>query len=585
MSKTKTERAATNSVDEPNYETTGAMFSPRLWLGGTAALFWLVYTLGLNRVFGLLVDDAWYLMLAKSLATGQGYQLINSPSPGILPLFPPGWPFLLSLAYRVFPNFPANVPYLKLLSVLSVFLSAGLTYLFFVKCRAWRWPLALMMAALVAFQTEFFTMATTTLMSECCFTVFLMLLVYLVERADQQFAQVSGVQVSGVQVSSWAWGYVVAAALAGAGLFFVRSMGIAVLAGVFFWWLRQRQGRQALVFTALIAALVLPWMLYARAHAPTLSQRAEQQGNIVTNYAQAFWQKRAGSEFTGEVTLLDLPGRVAENAFSIATSDLGGILIPTIYAAVSEKNEGLANLFAFALCLIVLLGVWCVMRERVTVVEFIFAPSLLMILLWGWQPFRFLIPYTAFLFYYLAEGLRRLLRYQYRAMHRAKEVKPFALETKWLTYALGLFLALFLLDITAFLFIPTTAEGTRKAYYAKRFSEIEGALQWVRDSLSNDGAITTPNPALVHLYSGRKTVSFNEPEKRWEVWKKLNVRYLALVYGLNPLPPLTRNEKNFQVIYQHPGQLNLRVIDFGVASNRTDWQASQKSESIDLRIK
>ena len=253
-----------------------------------------------------------------------------------------------------------------------------------------------------------------------------------------------------------------------------------------------------------------------------------------------------------------------------------------VLVVIGDKEK---NLFAFALFLVVLLGVWCVARERVTVVEFMFVPSLLMILLWGWQPFRFLIPYTAFLFYYLAEGLRRLLRYQYRAMQQAKAVRPFALETKWLTFTLGLFLALFLLDIVAFLFIPTTPEGSRKAYYVKRFSEIEGALQWVRDSLPNDGGITTPNPALVHLYSGRKTVSFNEPEKRWEVWKKLNVRYLALVYGLNPLPALTRNEKNFQVVYQHPGQLNLRVVDFGVASNRTDWQASQKSEPIDLRLK
>ncbi|MBL8190262.1 MAG: hypothetical protein JNK38_19755, partial [Acidobacteria bacterium] len=48
----------------------------------------LIYLLRLDRVVGLFVDDGWYVLLAKSLATGQGYSLINSPSSGILPLYP-----------------------------------------------------------------------------------------------------------------------------------------------------------------------------------------------------------------------------------------------------------------------------------------------------------------------------------------------------------------------------------------------------------------------------------------------------------------------------------------------------------------
>src|SRR5256885_2079951 len=63
---------------------------------GAIALLLAVYLLRLDHVVGMTVDDAWYVMLAKALATGQGYTLINSPSPGILPLYPPAFSFILS---------------------------------------------------------------------------------------------------------------------------------------------------------------------------------------------------------------------------------------------------------------------------------------------------------------------------------------------------------------------------------------------------------------------------------------------------------------------------------------------------------
>ena len=48
------------------------------WILTTVALaVAAVYLLRLDGVFGLWKDDGWYLTLAKSLATGHGYRLIN----------------------------------------------------------------------------------------------------------------------------------------------------------------------------------------------------------------------------------------------------------------------------------------------------------------------------------------------------------------------------------------------------------------------------------------------------------------------------------------------------------------------------
>src|SRR5207247_1669736 len=56
-----------------------------LALLSSSLLTLLIYYSRLDHIVGQVRDDAWYVLLAKSLATGQGYQLINSPIPDILP--------------------------------------------------------------------------------------------------------------------------------------------------------------------------------------------------------------------------------------------------------------------------------------------------------------------------------------------------------------------------------------------------------------------------------------------------------------------------------------------------------------------
>ncbi len=57
----------------------------------------VVCLLRLNTIpVGTFFDDAHYLILAESLASGQGYRLINFPYAPAEQAFPPGWPLLLA---------------------------------------------------------------------------------------------------------------------------------------------------------------------------------------------------------------------------------------------------------------------------------------------------------------------------------------------------------------------------------------------------------------------------------------------------------------------------------------------------------
>ncbi|KXK12599.1 MAG: hypothetical protein UZ14_CFX002002299 [Chloroflexi bacterium OLB14] len=79
---------------------------------------------------GTSYDDAHYIILAESLASGQGYQLINFPNPQLERAFPVGFPILLTPLTFLFPS---NYALLKLLSLVLWLASIVLIYKLFSK--------------------------------------------------------------------------------------------------------------------------------------------------------------------------------------------------------------------------------------------------------------------------------------------------------------------------------------------------------------------------------------------------------------------------------------------------------------------
>src|SRR5713101_9038321 len=70
----------------------------------------LLYLVALDpRRFGDYHDDGMYVTVAKALGMGQGYRIISLPYEPAQTKFPPFYPFLLSLIWRVNPTFPQNL--------------------------------------------------------------------------------------------------------------------------------------------------------------------------------------------------------------------------------------------------------------------------------------------------------------------------------------------------------------------------------------------------------------------------------------------------------------------------------------------
>jgi hypothetical protein len=530
--------------------------------------------LRLDRVVGLCIDDAWYALLAQALATGQGYQVINSPTPGILPLYPPAYSFLLSLVYRLAPQFPQNVTALKLVSVAAMLGVGWASYYYFKREREWPSLLSLLSALTVTLTPSLVFLATSTLMSECVFMLAQLLALLALEacvRADQ---------------SRRAWQFAALSGALAAAAFLTRSAAATLIVAAVIYLLKERRKRAALIFAACVILLAGPWTIYARLHAPTKEQRTEQGGVIIKDYQSYFWQERMGDGEYRNIGLGELPERVWRNAGIIAKYNTQMLFAPLFVRSSKLSGEealvqGTGSIFlSLLLSALLILGAVIAVRRRITAVEIAVALSLLLTVLWPWEPFRFVLPLTPFLFGYLLTGvgwLREVLR---EKLQIRMSPAPWAA----LMIVTGAVLALQLFDHIGYLRARDDKTAAEYIPWNEIFTENEAALDWLRQRTPADAVIATKNPALVYLYTGRKSISGDTPAANWENWKRLNVRYLAYI-STTPVGNPNLAEGRFTQAYRSNGPLRLRIMDLGPKETRQPWgaftpQAEIKFESL-----
>jgi len=99
------------------------------------------------------------------------------------------------------------------------------------------------------------------------------------------------------------------------------------------------------------------------------------------------------------------------------------------------------------------------------------------------------------------------------------------------------------------------------------FDETSLTLNWVNKNIQKDSRIATENPALLYLFTGNKTVTYDNPGKQWNLWKNLDIRYyVSILAAQNPSTSSALSQYN--TIYFNTGNLKLRVIDFGPPESR-----------------
>jgi hypothetical protein len=505
------------------------------WLAALA-LVAAVYLLRMDAVCGLYVDDGWYVLLAKALATGRGYTLINAPTPGVPPFYPPGFPWLLSLVFRIAPDFPVNVWVLKSLSVAAMVGVAVLT-------RGWLSAIgvpataAAGLALATALHPAFAFLATSTVMSECVFACVQLATVVLVERAARERGGAASAIGAGVLA-----GYA----------FLVRSLGIGLVAAVVSYLFKERRWRSAVAFALATAVVVTPWLLHVRGSAPTLAQQAELNDPIMVPYSTQFWMNVAGHPARGMTAPADLPARAWGQLTVIAGRTMGGLVLypwfRTIEPGSSIAVTPIAVALSCAATALALLGYASAVRRRIGVAELLTPAALGVVALWPFSPFRLVLPLLPFLLYYAALGVCVVAR----LATRRDDWRPAA--------ATAALLALVNLTANAAYVWQRWGPPAERPPWLRIFAEHVDVLTWVREHVPEDQPVAAINPALVHLYTGRKTVGYYLPNIAPDEWALLGVHYLADTSYLTPNASLP--EGRFPTVHRSP-TMNLRVLDVG----------------------
>ena len=296
---------------------------------------------------GAYEDDAIYTVLAKSLATGEGYRMINLPGAPYATHYPPGYPFLLSLLWRAWPEFPDNVVVFKFANAVLLAVAAVAIYWFARSRLGFRAVSAALIAVAGTVSITMLQIAGLVL-SEPLFVALLFLSLPVVERAvrdgDLRHAAFAGLLLGALTT--------------------VRTIGIVAIGATFVMLLLHRRLLAAVVLVATTAVFLVPWQLWVSAHqadiAPILTGK---YGSYSTWMADGY--REHPTVFAREVILKNLAslGSWMSYLFMPVTRRAVTIvsllaLVPTIAAGLILLGKRAPVMVAFCLMYIGLIVVW-----------------------------------------------------------------------------------------------------------------------------------------------------------------------------------------------------------------------------------
>ena len=409
---------------------------------------------------GSVRDDAMYLVLAKSLATGHGLHWLHVPGAPPATHFPPGYPALLAVLWWFFPGFPANVVVFKLANAFLCALAA-LAIARFVKNRFGMGDIGAHSFALVAMLGVPTLSFSALVLSEPLFLALLLPALLLAERVTAGAASTRDILRLGL--------------IAGAATL-VRTNGIALLAAVSLVFCLRRRFRDAAIFGLVWLAILLPWQLWVSAN--TGAVPSPMQGN----YESYGGWLAAGLRSEGMALLVRTAVRTSgELTIMFRALVAPGAPVTLGYVAVAV----LAGLSA--------LGARVLSRRALVTTVFLGCYATIVIF-WPFTPGRFVWGVWPLVLLLPVMGTRELMRW------RLTEARPRALRIAALTAA-----AILACGYTAF-----NLRGYRERSWKTGVRAFSGKLQplvaWVASHTARHALLATESEGSVYLYTGRPTV-------------------------------------------------------------------------------
>jgi len=430
--------------------------------------------------FGRYQDDSIYFSSAKALAEGRGYIIPSFPGAPAQTKYPIVYPWLLSFIWKWHPAFPEN---LKQGVRLTEFFGCWSLLVSFLLLRKLpgigQWP-ALFLVALCAVSPIFLRLSGVV-MTEVPFMALLLTAALLADSAKRQGAAALCAIATGV----------VAGLSVG-----MRTIGIAVVAGILLAALWRRAYRQAILFCA-AAGFVMAiesWpMLFHRtaAESQTTGEPGWQQVWVYyTNYA-AFWR-------------MSVPGigaflRMVKSNLLLLISAPG----PFVVAPLSGPTTVLRTILFSVLTVLIVAGI--VRRERGQEwkpIHFVLLVYCAVLLVWPFpQMDRFLLPFLPLFFAGLWVETPRIV-----ALLRANLGQGTVLPPALAAGVAAILVGVFGFTLWDYLIVDPRLLQLAAASRAHPMDEKRQAYKWIREHTDPGVRIAASDDAVLYLYTGRQAL-------------------------------------------------------------------------------
>ena len=431
--------------------------------------------------FGDYGDDGVYVSAAKALATGQGYTIINLPQEKAQTLVPPFYPFLLSLIWRAYPQFPENVTWMMMLSAVATLSFLALTYRYLVAHGyATQWQ-ALIVVALAGINWR--TMLHgTSVMSEMVYAALAVAALYMAERYEKEEKGTIG---AGIAV-----GVVIGLA------FLTRSSGIALLIASAFYFVIRGQWKRVLVPAAVASLFVLSWMSWSYFNPSTAEGvNAVYYSNYFRSYSTVYGYLEAMNDASKIATILNVLGT------NVLLLIIGSIPLSCLGLRYDLPQSLLVSLVLITIILIAA-GFIRQARRRIRLLHIYLSVYLGIYLVSPGTAYdRYIVPIVPFLIMLLVTELAIPVS---RLRRELMPDKHLLARLSAAVIALALSVAVGIVIYSNGSAIHESLKSLNKV--ARHTSERTEAFEWIKANTDRSDILVCNSDAIYYLYTGRKAV-------------------------------------------------------------------------------
>ncbi len=414
----------------------------------------VIYGLSLHPYIDGGGDDAGYIILARSIVSGQGYTNIEFPQPTPHALYPPFFPLMLS-ALMVF--FGENVLILKLIPLFSSLACVYVLWLIFKedanKNYFWAIGLFALSPLTLIFGTEVLTEAPCILASY--------LALFFLIQYDKQRSLMNR--------------YLFFSLLMMLAAFYIRTAGIVVFGAGFLFLLYRRRIKITLFISSVYAVCILPWII-----------RNISVGSI---YAKVILRSDVMQADAGSLGISGLIQRVSHNLIVYSGKLMAEIFFYPYFDDVTKLHKFfvIKIILSVILSLLIFYGCLCRLKKGLRVIDFYFGLLIVMLILYPFSSTRHIWSIFPLLLLFFFEGIERALKTRGRVL---------------ICILVGIFLSASLYaDIKHIHKVQINPYSAEEQDYL-------AAVEWVKENSPSESIIMCRKPRIAFFYSNRRAMFY-----------------------------------------------------------------------------